>query len=36
VDFDFWSWGRAKYEAAVAEFRGPALSQLLQDVTGSA
>lgn len=36
VDFDFWSWGRAKYEAAVAEFRGPDLPQLLQDVTGSA
>jgi thiamine kinase-like enzyme len=36
VDFDFWSWGLAKYELAVAEFRGAELSQLLQDVTRSA
>jgi thiamine kinase-like enzyme len=36
VDFDFWSWGRAKYELAVAEFRGPHLSALLNDVTESA
>lgn len=34
VDFDFWSWGRAKYELAIAEFQGPELSRLLQDVTG--
>jgi thiamine kinase-like enzyme len=35
VDFDFWSWGRAKYELAIAEFRGAELPQLLQDVTSS-
>jgi thiamine kinase-like enzyme len=33
VDFDFWSWGLAKYERAVAEFRGADLAQLLSDVT---
>jgi thiamine kinase-like enzyme len=35
VDFDFWSWGRAKYELAVAEFEGPELSRLLHDVTST-
>jgi thiamine kinase-like enzyme len=29
LDFDFWGWGLEKYERAVAEFRGPELSQLL-------
>ena len=23
VDFDFWHWGMAKYDRAVAEFRSP-------------
>ena len=32
IDFDFWSWGLEKYEAAVDTFRSPELKQLLQDV----
>jgi thiamine kinase-like enzyme len=32
IDFDFWSWGMEKYERAVAEFDGPALAGLLDDV----
>jgi thiamine kinase-like enzyme len=36
VDFDFWSWGRARYDLAVAEFRGAELPQLLQVVTATA
>ena len=32
VDFDFWAWGMERYEAAVAEFRGPDLPRLLDDV----
>jgi thiamine kinase-like enzyme len=32
IDFDFWSWGLEKYEAAVDTFRSPELEQLLEDV----
>lgn len=32
VDFDFWSWGMEKYERAVAEFDGPDLPRLLEEV----
>jgi thiamine kinase-like enzyme len=32
VDFDFWSWGMEKYERAVAEFAGPDLPRLLEEV----
>jgi thiamine kinase-like enzyme len=32
VDFDFWSWGMEKYERAVAEFDGPDLQRLLDEV----
>jgi thiamine kinase-like enzyme len=30
--FDFWSWGMEKYERAVAEFDGPDLPRLLDEV----
>src|SRR6201999_520644 len=32
VDFDFWSWGLAKYERAVALFGTPEFAQLISDV----
>ncbi|MGZ4650331.1 MAG: phosphotransferase [Kineosporiaceae bacterium] len=32
IDFDFWSWGMEKYERAVAEFDGPDLPRLLDEV----
>lgn len=32
LDFDFWSWGMEKYESAVAMFRAPDLTRLLEDV----
>jgi thiamine kinase-like enzyme len=32
IDFDFWTWGRAKYEAARAAFSAPDFRQLLADV----
>lgn len=32
IDFDFWEWGMEKYDRAVAEFDGPDLDRLLQDV----
>jgi thiamine kinase-like enzyme len=32
VDFDFWSWGMEKYERARAEFDGPDLPRLLDEV----
>jgi thiamine kinase-like enzyme len=32
VDFDFWSWGLEKYDRAVAEFDGPELSRLIDQV----
>jgi hypothetical protein len=32
LDFDFWSWGTAKYERAIAEFNGPDFDRLLGDI----
>ena len=32
IDFDFWEWAMERYEAAVAEFKGPDLARLLDDV----
>jgi thiamine kinase-like enzyme len=32
LDFDFWSWGTARYERALAEFHGPDLSRLVEEV----
>jgi thiamine kinase-like enzyme len=32
LDFDFWEWAMERYEGAVAEFKGPNLSRLLDDV----
>lgn len=32
IDFDFWEWGMEKYDRAVAEFDGPELDRLLQDI----
>lgn len=32
LDFDFWSWGLAKYERALAVLRGPELASLINDV----
>jgi len=31
IDFDFWSWGMAKYDLAVAEFDGPDFAGLLDE-----
>ncbi len=31
IDFDFWSWGMAKYDLAVAEFDGPDFARLLDE-----
>jgi hypothetical protein len=35
VEFDFAAWGAEKYERAVAEFRGPDLPRLLDEVIGA-
>jgi thiamine kinase-like enzyme len=32
LDFDFWSWGMEKYDAAVAVFTSPAFDRLLDEV----
>ena len=32
LNFDFWGWAMERYEAAIAEFKGPRLTQLLDDV----
>jgi thiamine kinase-like enzyme len=32
LEFDFWSWGMERFEAAAAGFTGPALPRLLADV----
>lgn len=32
LDFDFWGWAMERYEAAVAEFRSPDFTRLLNDV----
>jgi thiamine kinase-like enzyme len=34
IDFDFWAWGREKYERAVAEFESPGFGRLLAQVRG--
>jgi thiamine kinase-like enzyme len=31
IEFDFWSWGMAKYDAALADFDSPAYERLLED-----
>jgi thiamine kinase-like enzyme len=31
IDVDFWAWATERYDAAVAEFRGPHLQRLLDD-----
>jgi thiamine kinase-like enzyme len=31
LDFDFWSWGMEKYDAAVEMFRGPDFARLLAE-----
>jgi hypothetical protein len=33
IDYDFRGWGMNRYEKAVATFRGPDLSRLLEEVT---
>lgn len=35
IDFDFWDWAMERYEAAVAEFRGPNYARLLDDVAAT-
>ncbi|HEY8302278.1 MAG TPA: phosphotransferase [Jatrophihabitans sp.] len=35
VDFDFWTWGLAKYERAAAEFGSPDLNRLIDTVSQS-
>jgi thiamine kinase-like enzyme len=32
IEFDFWEWAMERYEGAVAEFKDPNLSRLLDDV----
>ncbi len=32
LDFDFWDWAMERFDAAVAEFRGPDFDRLLADV----
>ena len=32
IEFDFWGWAMERYEAAIAEFKGPNLARLLDDV----
>ncbi len=36
VDFDFWAWGMAKYDRAVAEFRSPEMQRLIDTISESA
>jgi len=35
IEFDFWEWAMERYDAAVAEFRGPRFARLLDDVAAS-
>jgi len=35
VDFDFWEWGMAKYDRAVAEFHSPALDRSIAAIRES-
>ena len=32
IEFDFWDWAMERYEAAVAEFKGPDIARLIDDV----
>lgn len=32
IDFDFWTWGMAKYDSARAELTGPRLQQIISDL----
>jgi thiamine kinase-like enzyme len=32
LEFDFWGWAMERYEAVVAEFKGPRMARLLDDV----
>lgn len=32
IDYDFWQWGIERFDAAVAEFRGPDFRRLFDDV----
>jgi thiamine kinase-like enzyme len=32
LEFDFWGWAMERYEAAIAEFKGPHFARLLDDV----
>jgi thiamine kinase-like enzyme len=32
LEFDFWGWAMERYEAALAEFKGPHFDRLLDDV----
>jgi thiamine kinase-like enzyme len=32
LEFDFWAWAMERYEAAVAEFKSPHITRLLDDV----
>ena len=31
IDFDFWNWGMARFEAAVADFKSPHITRLLEE-----
>jgi thiamine kinase-like enzyme len=35
LEFDFWDWAMQRYESAVAEFRGPDFTRLLNDAQAS-
>jgi thiamine kinase-like enzyme len=35
LEVDFWAWAMERYEAAVAEFNGPDLTRLLDDVSAT-
>ncbi len=35
LEFDFWEWAMERYESAVAEFRGPDFTRLLDDAQAS-
>jgi thiamine kinase-like enzyme len=35
LEVDFWGWAMDRYEAAIAEFKGPRLARLLDDVSAT-
>ena len=35
LEFDFWGWAMERYEAAVAEFKAPHFTRLLDDVSAT-